>query len=105
MAINKYAQVLGRVNLLILFELMSVDESQEEDCTVYIEELKSDNPSLKINAATKIAVIGAVLGHARIKEELIPYLIEIIEQMDNDNEFLIKICEGILELKQFCRSP
>jgi serine/threonine-protein phosphatase 2A regulatory subunit A len=41
---------------------MSVDDSQEEDCTVYIEELKSDNPSLKLNAATKIAVIGAVLG-------------------------------------------
>jgi hypothetical protein len=31
-------------------------------------------------------------GHNRIKEELIPYLIEIIEQMDNDNEFLIKVC-------------
>ena len=41
---------------------MSLDESQEEDCTVYIEELKSDNPSLKLNAASKIAVIGAVLG-------------------------------------------
>lgn len=44
-------------------------------------------------------------GHNRIKEELIPYLIEIIEQMDNDNEFLIKVCEGILELKQFCKNP
>jgi serine/threonine-protein phosphatase 2A regulatory subunit A len=41
---------------------MSVDDSQEEDCTVYIEELKSDNPSLKLNAASKISVIGAVLG-------------------------------------------
>jgi hypothetical protein len=43
---------------------MSVDDSQEEDCTVYIEELKSDNPSLKLNAASKISVIGAVLGTA-----------------------------------------
>lgn len=41
---------------------MSLEESQEEDCTVYIEELKSDNPSLKLNAATKISTIGAVLG-------------------------------------------
>lgn len=41
---------------------MSLDDSQEEDCTVYIEELKSDNPSLKLNAASKISVIGAVLG-------------------------------------------
>lgn len=41
---------------------MSMDDSQEEDCTVYIEELKSDNPSLKINAATKLPVIASVLG-------------------------------------------
>ena len=25
--------------------------------------------------------------------------------MDNDNEFLIKVCEGVLELKQFCKTP
>lgn len=25
--------------------------------------------------------------------------------MDNDNEFLVKVCDGILELKQFCKSP
>jgi serine/threonine-protein phosphatase 2A regulatory subunit A len=55
-----------------------MDESQEEDCTVYIEELKSDNPSLKLNAATKISVIASVLGHNRIRDELIPYLVEII---------------------------
>jgi hypothetical protein len=25
--------------------------------------------------------------------------------MDNDNDFLIKLCEGILDLKQFCKTP
>jgi len=34
----------------------------------YIEELKSDNASLKLNAATKIPVIAAVLGHNRIRD-------------------------------------
>jgi hypothetical protein len=24
--------------------------------------------------------------------------------MDNDNEFLIKVCEGILDLKQYCKN-
>jgi serine/threonine-protein phosphatase 2A regulatory subunit A len=71
---------------------MNLDDSQEEDCTVYIEELKSDNANLKLNAAGKISVIASVLGHNRIRDELIPYIIEIIEQMDNDNDFLIKIC-------------
>lgn len=40
---------------------MSVDDG-DEDCTVFIEELKSDNPSLKLNAASKITAIAAVLG-------------------------------------------
>lgn len=47
-------------------------------------------------------MIAAVLGHNRIRDELIPYIIEIIEQMDNDNDFLIKVSEGLLELKSFC---
>lgn len=42
-------------------------EDCEEDCTVYIEELKSDNPSLKLNAASKITFIASALGHNRLK--------------------------------------
>lgn len=38
------------------------DSQEEEDCTVYIEELKSDNPTLKIGAAAKLPVIASVLG-------------------------------------------
>lgn len=38
------------------------DSQEEEDCTVYIEELKSDNPTLKIGAASKLPVIASVLG-------------------------------------------
>lgn len=64
--------------------------------------MKSDNATLKLNAAGKIPVIAAVLGHNRIRDELIPYIVEIVEQMDNDNDFLIKVSEGLLELKDFC---
>lgn len=28
---------------------------EEEDCTIYIEELKSDDPNLKMNAVVKIS--------------------------------------------------
>ena len=47
---------------------MSLDDSQEEDCTVYIEELKSDNPSLKLNAAAKLPLIASVLGSASLTQ-------------------------------------
>ena len=39
-------------------------DNQEEDCIVYIEELKSDDPDLKINAVSKVAAISDILGKA-----------------------------------------
>jgi serine/threonine-protein phosphatase 2A regulatory subunit A len=38
-----------------------------------------------------------------MRDELIPYLIEIVEEMDNDNDFLIKVAEQLLEMKPLCR--
>lgn len=64
---------------------------EEEDCTIFIEELKSDDPNLKINAVTKIVSIAQILGPLRTCSELIPYLIDIIEEQDNEDEFLIKL--------------
>lgn len=43
-----------------------LDESQEEDCTIYIEELKSDDPNLKINAVSKVCNIAEILGPQRV---------------------------------------
>lgn len=37
-------------------------EDNEEDCTIYIEELKSDDPNIKVNAVSKIASIAEILG-------------------------------------------
>lgn len=33
-------------------------DSSDEDCTIYIEELKSDDANLKINAVSKITSIA-----------------------------------------------
>lgn len=38
-------------------------------------------------------------GPNRVRDELIPYLIEIIEELDNEDEFLIQLAEQILGLK------
>lgn len=71
----------------------------EEDCTIFIEELKSDDPNLKINAVTKIGAIAKILGPSRTCQELIPYLIDIIEEQDNEDEFLIKLAQELIHLK------
>jgi serine/threonine-protein phosphatase 2A regulatory subunit A len=78
-----------------------MDENNEEDCTIYIEELKSDDPNLKINAVSKICTIAEILGPVRVCSEFVPYLIEIIEEQDNEDEFLIKLANEILNLKKF----
>ena len=78
---------------------MNPDELQEEDCTIYIEELKSDDPNLKINAVQKIQQISVILGPDRTREELVPYLVDIIEECDNDEEFLLKMADEITNLK------
>ena len=40
---------------------MNFDDN-EEDCTIYIEELKSDDPNLKMNAVVKVTQIAEILG-------------------------------------------
>jgi len=37
--------------------------------------------------------MNLVIGPRRVREELIPYLVEIIEELDNEDEFLIKLAE------------
>ncbi|CAD8068459.1 unnamed protein product [Paramecium primaurelia] len=73
----------------------------EEDCTIFIEELKSDDPNLKLNAVSKIVSIAQILGPSRTCQELIPYLIDIIEEQDNEDEFLIKLAKELVNLKPF----
>ena len=40
-----------------------MEYEEEENLTMYIEELKSDDPALKLNAAQKITAISDILGN------------------------------------------
>ena len=42
---------------------MEIEDEEEDDYGLYIEELKSENPNLKFNAAQKIVNIAKVLGN------------------------------------------
>jgi len=41
---------------------MDIEEDEDDDYGLYIEELKSENPNLKFNAAQKIVSVSKVLG-------------------------------------------
>ena len=76
-------------------------QRDDEDISIYIDELKSDDPSLKLTAATKIVNIAEVLGPVRTREELVPYLTEIIEEYDNEDDFLIQLSHQIVQLNDY----
>jgi hypothetical protein len=42
---------------------MDFEEDDDDDYGLYIEELKSENPNLKFNAAQKIVNVSKVLGN------------------------------------------
>ena len=71
----------------------------EDDSAIclYIDELKSDDQSLKLNAVEKIPLICETLSEERICQEFFPYLKYIIQECDNEDEFLMKVCENILK--------
>lgn len=86
---------------------MDIEQTRtDDDIAIYIDELKCDDPNLKLNAVTKIVDIAKILGKfkpnagpTRTREELIPYLTEIIEECDNDDDFLTKLAENLVLLK------
>jgi hypothetical protein len=47
------------------------------------EELSSDNPQQCIQCISRLRVIGLALGHEKVRNELLPYLTESIEQVSD----------------------
>jgi serine/threonine-protein phosphatase 2A regulatory subunit A len=72
--------------------------SQKEeniDVNLYIDELKSDDPMLKLNAISKLGIVASNLSQSRVEDEFIPYLTFIITELDNEDEFLLKLSENL----------
>lgn len=64
---------------------------EEEDCTLFFDDLKSDDNNIKINSLSKLRNISKLIGPQKTKLLLIPTIIDIIEDNDNDEEFLAKL--------------
>ena len=75
-----------------------INQEEEGNIPLYIDELKSDDNCLKINAIQKLGLICEHLSLQRIQNELFPYLRYIIEEMDNDESFLKEIPINVLDV-------
>lgn len=65
------------------------------DVSLYIDELKSDDPIVKINSITRIDKIIESLSIQRVENEFFPYLTFIINETENDDEFLLKLSQNL----------
>jgi len=80
-------------------------ENDIETIALVIEDLKSEDPTVKVQAVSKLYSVAQIIGKERVKEELIPYLIEIIEEKDNEDEFLLQLTDQLGQLSSILDMP
>ena len=75
-----------------------VGNSKEEQAQILIEMLRAEELSDRITAAHQLTKIAGVIGFVRTRKELLPYL---VESVDDDDEVLIALAEGLGKLVPF----
>ena len=70
---------------------MEADE-QLYPIAILIDELKSDDVTLRLNSIHRISTIALALGAERTREELIPFL---HESLDDEDEVLLALAEEL----------
>lgn len=63
-----------------------------------IDDLRNTDMAVRLNAFHKLDVIARALGHARTRDELVPYLNEFI---DEDDEVLVVLSEELGKLVEY----
>ena len=66
--------------------------------SLIIESLKSENQPIRLFCAKRLTDLGNILGVARIEDELIPFITDLILNFENDGEILSEYSNQILNL-------
>ena len=69
---------------------------------VLIDELKNEEQKKRINAVKNLNTISVALGPERTRTELLPYILELL---DDDEEVLLELAESIGSLLTCCGGP
>ncbi|KAF0759610.1 hypothetical protein AaE_003680, partial [Aphanomyces astaci] len=70
--------------------------------TVLVDELRHDDPKLRLQAIKKVQVIASALGPQRTREELLPFL---NETLDDDDEILLALAQELGEFVDLVGGP
>jgi serine/threonine-protein phosphatase 2A regulatory subunit A len=69
-----------------------VDPSSLHPLAILIDELKSEDVVLRLNAIRRLSTIALALGPDRSREELIPFL---MESLDDEDEVLLALADEL----------
>ena len=67
-----------------------------------IDELKSTDQKKRISAVKNLGTIAIALGHQRTRQELLPYILEL---MDDDEEVLLVLAEAMSGMLDYAGGP
>ena len=79
-----------------------VENSQLYPIAVMIDELKSPDQKKRIGAVKNLNTIAIALGPERTRQELLPYILEL---MDDDEEVLLVLAETLESMVEFVGGP
>jgi serine/threonine-protein phosphatase 2A regulatory subunit A len=69
---------------------------------VMIDELKCDDQKKRIASVRNLSTIAIALGPERTRSELLPYMLEL---MDDDDEVLVVLAETLPSMLEFAGGP
>lgn len=81
---------------------MSENNSHLYPIAVMIDELKSAEQKKRINSVKNLGTVAIALGPERTRQELLPYILEL---MDDEEEVLLALAETLPSQLEFAGGP
>lgn len=72
--------------------------------SLIIEELKNENHNIRLYCVKRLCNVAEILGDIRTEEELIPFLIELIINFEDNEEVLLELSNEFFNLVKYLPS-
>lgn len=79
-----------------------MDSSSLHPLAILIDELKSEDVVLRLNAIRRLSTIALALGEERCRDELVPFL---MESLDDEDEVLLALAEELGNFTEYVGGP
>jgi len=81
-------------------EMINSTEDKLEQSIVFIDELHNENKGIRLFCIRNLHITSEVIGQKRTDEELLPMLIDMIINKEDDEEVLIEISNKIFDISK-----